>query len=268
MPQTDFRRALMRGALAMAVCGAVLRSVFLMTAFDGQWLLPRGSRVLLITVVFSLAMFGGLWFLSSRLNRLPGTEGCFTSEGRWLFGKLAAASLLFFGGGLSLLGMDPAAEAVNRWAALGTMAAALSLAVTALARSRGTGLFWVRLVLPLMVGLNLVLRFRDWSHDPLVIHITPALLTYACALVESTLLTGFPLGAGHRRSAVLFGLAGACFACMGLPDYVFGLHKDLGALLTLLGPTLWGLTAALELLRESVQTEEAPADSGELPGES
>ena len=259
MPHASDTRPLLWTAAGAAVCGIGLRILVLTQAVDQGGLLPQGSPLLLITVLLCLAGFGALWLQCLRLNPLPGTEACFAREGIWLFGRLAAAVLLFLGGVLRLTAAGEEAGSLYLWAALASMAAGLSMAVVALVRSRGPALFWLRLLLALSVGMNLVLRFQDWSHDPLVIHIVPMLLAYACSLVETALLSGFSLGAGHRRSSVLFGLAGACFLCMGLPDLVLGSGPRPGDFLTLLGPVIWGLAAALDLLRRSVQ-EEAAAD--------
>lgn len=244
-------------AVLCAVVLAVLRAVILKTSFDESGLLPAGSPAQPLTVLAAACCFAVLCLLSLRLNRLPGTEACFSRSSVSLFLRLAAAILVFFGALMTIL--NGTAAATHRVAAFSGLAAALSMLWTALSPSRGSSLFWLRLVTALYAAAALILRFRDWSHDPQIIHIVPLLLTWTCCMVETMLLTGFPLNAGHRRSAVLFGLAGAVFACMLLPDCLLGLRKDLPDLLTLLGLVLWGAEAAVSLLRKPVQEEEAPA---------
>jgi hypothetical protein len=265
MEQKRYAAALRWAAPGSAAALALLRVTVLKTAFEENGLLPVGSKALLLTVIAAAAFFAGLWFLSTRLNRLPGTEACFSSKPGWLFLKLTAAGLVFLGAFFTLTGGQEA-ESAERTAALFGAAAAVLMAFTALKLERGVPFFWVRLVPALYTGASLILRFRSWSHDPLVIHLVPVLLAWTCCMVEMMLLTGFPLKAGHRRSGVLFGLAAGIFACMTIPDYVLGLRTNLPELLTLLGLSVWCAAAALELLREQVQTEQAPTPA-EAPSE-
>ena len=237
---------------------AILRVVLLKTAFDADGLLPVGSPALPLTALAAACSFAALCLLSLRLNRLPGSEACFSRSPIALFLRLAAAILVFFGALTTILnGTD---TPVKRVAAFSGLAAALAMLWTALSTDRGRSLFWLRLVTALYAAAALILRFRDWSHEPLIIHIIPLLLAWNFCMVETMLLTGFPLGAGHRRSTVLFGLAAAVFVCMLLPDYLLGQRTDLPDLLTLLGLALWGCEAGCSLLRESVQKQEVISD--------
>lgn len=246
-------------AVCCALFLAALRAVILKTAFDENGLLPVGSAALPLTVAACACVFAGLWALSTRLNRLPGTEACFTREPVFLACRLCAAVLVFFGALTALLDGGAELGRIGRLAAVSGFAAALAMLWTALSRERGRTLFWLRLIPALFTGAALILRFRNWSHDPMTIHIAPLLLAWTCGMVEMMLLTGFPLGAGHRRSGVLFGLAAGVFTCMAVPDYILGWQTGLSDLLTLLGVSLWCAEAAFSLLRRQVQEERPPA---------
>ena len=251
---------LLTALAAAALVG--LRIFHLKTAFDENGLLPPGSTALTLTVVASALVFFCLLGLTLRLNRLPGTEACFSDEKRWLPPKLAAAALLFAGTAMLLLDQTAVMTLAQRLITLCGLAAALGMIGTAVASKRGAGLFWLRLLLALFTGAWLVLRFRSWSQDPMVIHTAPLLLAWVCAMMETMLLSGFSLNAGRRRSAVLFGLCAGCFACMTAVDNVLGQRSELAELLILLGVALWCVTAALELLRPEVQNEtEIPVDN-------
>lgn len=263
MEHTKTARLLRWVAVACAVILTALRVGILKTALDENGLLPPGSKALIVTVLAAACCFAALWLLSLRLNRLPGSEACFTKHPVFLGCRLAAAVLVFFGGLLALLDGKNALDQTGRLAAVSGIAAALAMLWTALASDRGKLLFWPRLVTALFTGAALIIRFRDWSHDPLIIHITPLLLAWTCCMVETMLLSGFPLGAGHRRSGVLFGLAAGVFACMAVPDYLLGLQSGLPDLLTLLGLALWCAEAAFALLRDRVQTETQPEPAEE-----
>ena len=255
MKRSKTARALCWASVLGAAALTVLRAVILKTSFDENGLLPVGSLAQPLTVLAAACCFAVLCILTLRLNRLPGTEACFSRSPVSLFLRLAAAILVFFGALTTILGGSE--TTVQRIAAFSGLAAALAMLWTALSPDRSSSLFWLRLVTALYAAAALILRFRDWSHDPQIIHVVPLLLPWTCCMVETMLLTGFPLNAGHRRSGVLFGLAAAVFACMLLPDCLFGLRKDLPELLTLLGLVLWGAEAAGSLLRRDVQDEEA-----------
>lgn len=253
-------------ALGGATILTAVRIFLLRTAFDENGLLPPKSGALLLTVLLCAGVFFGLALLCLRLNRLPGGETCF-ADVRWQrFPRLAAAVMLFCGCAMLLLDREATETLAERLVAIGGLLAALGMTWTAVSTRRGPGLFWCRLLPALFSGAALTLRFQGWNHDPLIIRITPPLLAWVCCMVETMLLTGFPLKAGHRRSSVLFGLCAGIFTCMTMADYLLGQSADLSEALILLGLALWCVTAALELLRPQVQEEpaaELPDASGE-----
>lgn len=253
----------------IAVCCAVLlagfRVLVLQTAIDKDGLLPRGSIALPATVLLCAAAFAALWILSAKLNRLPGREALFSVQGLWLPLKLIASGLLMAGSVLALLDLQQLSfkSAETLIPAAGVVSAML-MCWNSLSEPRGKGFFWVRLVPALFTGAALVMHFRSWSHNPMVIYIVPVLLSWACCMMDTMLLSGFPLNVGHRRSAILFGLGAGVFAFMALPDYFltariplpdsFLARMTLSDLLTLLGLSGWCFTAALELIRHRAQT--------------
>ena len=252
----------------IAICCIVLlvgfRVLVLQTAIDKDGLLPRGSIALPATVLLCAAVFAALWILSSKLNRLPGREALFSVQGAWLPLKLIAAGLLLAGSVMSLLELQQLSfrSAETLIPAVGAVSGML-MGWTSLCEPRGKGFFWIRLIPSLFTGAALVMRFRSWSHNPMVIYIVPVLFSWACCMVEMMLLSGFSLNVGHRRSAVLFGLGAGIFACMAVPDYfltkqiplpdAFLARMTLPDLLTILGLSLWCFVAALELMRRRAQ---------------
>ena len=239
-----------------AVLLAALRVTILKTAFDDSGLLPIGSLALPVTVGVCACFFVILWLLSLKLNARPGRESAFSVQGIWLPLKLAAAGLLMAGSVLTLLNLEHLAvkDPETVIPCVGALSALL-MVWNSMSERRGTGFFWARLIPTLFVGAALVLRYRVWNHDPLVIHLVPVLLAWTCCMVEMMLLAGFSLNVGHRRSAVLFGLSAGMFTCMTLPDFFLTDWIGLPDMLTLLGLALWGFVAALELLRERSQTK-------------
>ena len=264
MEHTRSARVLRWAAPVCAAALVLLRVVSLQTAFQENGLLPAGSPVLPLTVFACACAFAALCVPSLGLNRLPGTEQCFSRKNGWVGCKLGAAGLVTLGALLTLLNGRQEPDLAQRVAAFAGIGAGVCLMLVAMTAERGPRFFWLRLLPALYTGAMLILYFRVWSHDPMVIHITPLLLAWTCAMVEMMLLTGFPLGAGHRRSAVLFGLAAGVFACMSVPDYFLRPGNSLQDLVLLLGAALWCAASAWELLRDEVQTEEPPAEPEEV----
>lgn len=258
MEHTKYAKLLRIAAPLGALLLAVFRVVTLKTALDEDGLLPLGSPILPLTVLLCAAVGCCLWLLCLRLNRLPGRENCFSDGAVPLLLRLAAAIAVFFGALLPLLERQTEpdkAELAIHWAGVAS-GLALTWLAAAPASYRKSWSFWLRLLPALYSVAALILRFREWSHDPLVIHFAPLLLCWTCCMVEMMLLSGYSLGAGHRRSGVLFGLGAGVFACMALPDQFLGQSSGLSELLSTMGLALWCAAAGFDLLRSRVQTEQ------------
>ena len=213
-------------AAAFAVCAALLRAYILKNCFDQAGLLAAGSHALIWLMLLSAVCFAALLWFSLRLNRLPGTNDCLRVNGFVLFPLLLAAIGVFFGSLFRLLDEGSSMTQVERMAELLGMLAAICMALSALMRETlGKAGFWLLVPLTVYTGASLLIRFQDWSHEPMLIELVPELLTMICAMLTNALVPGFMLGAGHRRSTVLFGLMTGFFAAMALPDYLLGVNS-------------------------------------------
>ena len=252
-------------AAAFAVCAALLRAYILKNCFDQAGLLAAGSHALIWLMLLSAVCFAALLWFSLRLNRLPGTNDCLRVNGFVLFPLLLAAIGVFFGSLFRLLDEGSSMTQVERMAELLGMLAAICMALSALMRETlGKAGFWLLVPLTVYTGASLLIRFQGWSHEPMLIELVPQLLTMICAMLTNALVPGFMLGAGHRRSTVLFGLMTGFFAAMALPDYLLGVNSARSDLMIYLGFALWAVVHALLLLRRGVQDE--TAEPVVLPG--
>ena len=252
-------------AAAFAVCAALLRAYILKNCFDQAGLLAAGSHALIWLMLLSAVCFAALLWFSLRLNRLPGTNDCLRVNGFVLFPLLLAAIGVFFGSLFRLLDEGSSMTQVERMAELLGMLAAICMALSALMRETlGKAGFWLLVPLTVYTGASLLIRFQGWSHEPMLIELVPQLLTMICAMLTNALVPGFMLGAGHRRSTVLFGLMTGFFAAMALPDYLLGAKTARSDLMIYLGFALWAVVHALLLLRRGVQDE--TAEPVVLPG--
>ena len=219
-------------------------------ALGAAGLLFAGSMVLLLDPAGEASMVWGAWWGLAAALCMAGT----VLEGISLWAGLSAVGLLLAGSLTVLLKVDPQDRALL-WAARGSLVAALALGAAMLG-SREKRVFWLRLPPALFATLSLILRFRSWSQDPLVIHVAPSLLAWVCVMVELVLLPGFALNAGHRRSGVLFGLAAGVYTLGLLPDLLLTGRGSASELLSVLGLGCWCVVPALALLRDLVQQEE------------
>ena len=266
---------MLRAALGFAAALLGLRLYTLLCAVGEDGLLPRGSWVLPLTVLLSAACFVTLGLLGLRLNRLPGADRCFVG-GAWESCGIFAGLLLFAGSLISLLQTAELgslnallqtrayAEFALRLSHVLGMASGASMIAVILLRRNGKNSYWPQALMSFFMLLSMVLRFRDWSHEPLVIEIVPQLLALICSMVCVMLISGFALGVGHRRSSVSFGLCAGIFTLTALPDFLLrGLSA--GDLLICLGLGLWCAVHALRLLQPDVQNETAPEAADEAP---
>ena len=259
MQHSRFSRPTVLAAAVWSVAAFVLRFWILKSSFDVNGILMADSRAMLWTFLFSLVGFAGLTLLCLQLSRLPGTNACFLKNSFDIFPALFAAALLLAGCLLRLSDSSLSLDGAQRLTEVGgAVSAALMAAVVFLREKLSKNGFWAQLPLALYTGVSLVLRFRVWSHDPMIIDIAPQLLTMICAMLCCVMLTAFPLGAGHRRSTVLFGLLTVLFTLMALPDYLVAVKQSFSDLLIFLGLALWCGTHALLLLRKHVQDEPEP----------
>lgn len=264
MRHARYSRPILLAAAVWSAAAFGIRTWILKRSPVVNHLLMAERSALLWSMLFLLVGFVGLAALCLRLNRLPGTDACFDEAGLGVIPALLAALLLLLGCIFRLTAADSALDLAQRLTELLGLVSALLMAVTVLFRDRlGRLAFWTRLPLALYAGVTLVLRFRAWSHDPMIIDFAPQLLTVVSAMLAATLLTAFPLGVGHRRSTVLFGLATFVFVSMAIPDYLFAEEQSLAELMIFLGLALWGATHACLLLRAQVQDETAPEPPAE-----
>ena len=261
MQHSRFSRPVLLAAAVWSAAAFALRFWILKNSLDVNGILFADSPALTWTVVFSLAGFVGLALLCFRLSRLPGTDRCFLGS------SIPVLPAAFAGCILRLTDAGASLDRAMRLTEIGGIVSAAGMAVLTFLRERlGKHGFWIRLLLALYTCVSLILRFRVWSHDPMIIDIVPQLLAMICAMLSCVLLTAFPLGAGHRRSTVLFSLMAFLFTAMSLPDYLIAIKIGLADLLIYLGLALWCATHACLLLRKQVQDEPeppAPAEGGE-----
>lgn len=124
--------------------------------------------------------------------------------------------------------------------AVGGLIAAVCWVVVALQRQQGTqpsaGLF----MLPaLFYAVDLIIEFRDWSRDPLILDYCFQLLSSIFVMCATYHLGGFSLGRGKRRITIFYCLCGIVVSAAAMVgEGLGGMLKTGAAMLWLLG-NLW-----------------------------
>ena len=257
--QSRFSSRILLCAVGFSAALLALRLYTLLSALDPGGLLPRSSPVLPITAVLCAVCFAAICLLGLQLNRRPGSAACFPRSSGWRCIRLDAGCALSLGSLLSLLHGADLAGIEQAGHLLGLVCGA-GMLVLALAAREGQGSFWPRALLTGYGLLALVIRFRDWSHEPLVIDIIPRLLALLCDMVCAMFLAGFPLKVGRRRSTVCFGLCAGIFTLMAVPDFLFR-SIAVGEALIYLGFGCWCAVHALQLLADPETAAGTPPEA-------
>lgn len=255
--------AVLIGVLTGVSCiaGAFLRQYQLARCMDEAGLLARGSSMGYVLAAFVAVVLGLLAILCSRLNRLPGTERCFSPAAGYLVPTAVGAGAMLLGCALGLF-----SEELPGLYLAGAVAAILLL-VAAFLRYFGKNVNFLLLLLPsLFLVVKLFLDFKGWSYDPAVIDFCFLLLASICTLLSVVNLTAFCFGVGKRRATVFWCMAAGIFTAMTLPDFLHAGSARMGELLVYGGLGVWCVSSGLQLLRGCVQNEQ-PAPEPETPPE-
>lgn len=265
------RSRLSRRVLLCAGCFAAallaLRLYTLLGALGPEGLLPRDSLLPQITAGLCVCCFAVLCVLCLKLDSRPGSYACFSWNGVFLFCRLLAGLFLALGCLFSLIRGRAEPDTIQTVYLSVGLFCGLGMILITLTRSVAAG-FWTQALLTVFAVAGMVLRFRTWSHEPLVIDILPSLLALICDMVGVMLIAGFALRVGHRRSTVLFGLCAGIFTLMALPDF-FAQRTPVGEALIYLGLGLWCAAHGLTVLKAAGRTpKRAEEPSGPAPAES
>ena len=101
--------------------------------------------------------------------------------------------------------------------ALGGIVTAVCWVVIALQRQQDMTPSALAFMIPaLFYALHIVIEFRDWSRDPLILDYCFALLAGLCTMCATFHLGGFSLGRGKRRVSVFYCLCGVVFCAVAM----------------------------------------------------
>ena len=252
------RQWILCAAALLGLLGLVLRWYVLQNCMDQAHMLLPGSGALTALLIYILTAVGIMAALIWGTNKVPGGEACFSRAPGWLFAGLAGAVAVCLGSLAQLLSR-PDLDAFGRYVALGGILSGVLMALSALLRGKPSKiLFWTSVVPGVWALAKLIWNFKDWSFDPMVVDFCLRLSALICATIALYLHSGFPLGWGEKRFTIFWGLCAGIFTLAALPDYFMRWGFTAPELLILFGMAAYGVTGALQLLRDAPQSATPP----------
>lgn len=213
-----------------AAVAFLLRHIQLLTQIDtsGRIMAGAGKGPLTwICLILLLASAGYAFLLSPRE----------TLEGRSVPALILTLAAAFF----AALG-SIAMWKVNPVLTVGGLAAAVCWVILALQRQQGTLPSAIWFMLPaLFNAVELIVQFRDWSRDPLLLDYCFDLFAAIFVMCATFHLGGFSLGRGHRRRSVFYSMGGVIFCAVAMAG------SSVMEAMPMIGSILW-LMANLWLL--------------------
>lgn len=216
--------------VAGAVVAYLLRSIQLATQLDATGRIMAGAGkgpLTWICLILVLASAGYAFLLSPR-EEMP----CDPLPAMIL--TLAAAFFAALG--------SISAWKISPLLTLGGVVTAVCWVILALRRRQGIQPHALLFMLPaLFNAVELIVRFRDWSRDPLLLDYCFDLFAAIFIMFATYHLGGFSLGRGHRRRSVFYCMGGIMFSAVAVAG------NSLLTAMPLIGAVLW-LMANLWLL--------------------
>ena len=143
---------------------------------------------------------------------------------------------------------------VNAVLALGGFVAAVCWVAVALVRRQGTTPSAALFMLPaLFYAVELIIEFRGWSRDPLIMDYCFDLFALICVMCATFHLGGFSFQKGKRKLTVFYCICGVMFGAIAAAGYADGAAKEtaqLAGLFIQAGNILWLLVNLWLLMEE------------------
>lgn len=219
--------------VAMAVVVYILRHVQLQTQLDeaGKIVAGAGKGPLTWICLICAVLAAVYSFLLKKKDTPVGKSPVSTVL------TLAAAFLMAMGGASTLQ--------QNMILGMGSLVSAVCWVIIALQRQQDTEPSAVLFMVPaLFYAVELIVRFRDWSRDPLILDYCFELFASLSVMCATYHLGGFSLGVGKRRLTVFYCLCGVIFSATAMAGVGVVSHLATG------GAALWLLSNLWLLLSE------------------
>lgn len=221
-----------------AVLGAAARALFLTLGLDHQGLPVSNHPTVYLQVGLCILFALGCLFLSLKSSCRD------TGFGLWAQPRVSVPAVV--GGALVLLGAmgellfsGQAVPAGLLLCALGVISG-LCLILSHRFRISGNRNNAPTELLPVVyLVIKLIVNFKNWSVDPVILHYFPTLMALIFALLSLYGGVGFLFDAGKPRKTLCYGALCVFFSAMAAVDGLLG--ENPGITMTYLGLLMWNL---------------------------
>ncbi len=248
MKQKGMRISLLGAALILSVGGFFLRRHHLAVGFTDAGL-PNGKGAALLIILCAVAVIGSIAVSVFMKKRAPVAD-VFPAD-------KTALVLYFVSGGLTAVAgaaglINPASMGLNtalfsRLTSAVGVAAGFSMVAMGMGQYKKQSPSAMTWMLPTgYYILQILLRFRGWSIDPMVMDYAFKLFSLLGGMLTACFVAGFAVGEGKGRTALCFSLVGIVFSAITLAEGGFGTILLHGGTLLFCLANAWQLTSAKE----------------------
>lgn len=212
--------------LAAAAAGAALRAAQLQIVFDADGLPTAGHPLTWVLCIYCILVVLAAGFYCLRLPArasaravlradLPATVLSAAGGVLLLFACLLEAAeilLTLRGSGQQML------SALSLLLCVAGMLCGLLILASAAARQKGSRpVIWLYLVPFLYIMVRLVLDFKSWSSDPVILDYCFCLFAQICVMGGAYRIGGYCFDQGRRRLTAFWSMTGVFFCAVSLP---------------------------------------------------
>jgi hypothetical protein len=212
--------------LAVSVAGCVLRGAQLSRAFDADGLPVSGHPLTWVLVIGCVVAVLGLGLFCLRLPQRKTWKAVYRTSMPDLVLSMAAGFLLILASLLHIaqefLGLHTSSEQLTTALKIvidvvGIVSGLCVIAAAGL-RHKGEAPKSVAYILPfLFVLFRLVLDFRTWSSDPIILDYCFKLFALLCTMGGAYRIGGFCFDQGRRRLTAFWSMTGVFFCAVAMP---------------------------------------------------
>ena len=242
MEQKLRRLPVMIVTVLLAAAAFFLRRNQLKTAFDSIGVIPGAGRLFIWITIAVVLLFAVYAFF------LRGRKKYTSISSRWMpllaVSCVAAAILLLS----SILRLTAMTQKLDLLVAFGGVITAACWAGTAMSRYQAKRAHGVLMLLPaVFYVVDLVLQFRLWTRDPIILDYCYDLLALICTMCALFHLGGYSFDQGNRRVTTFFTMCGVFFNAAAMAG------APVAVMLGYFAAALWLLVNLWLLLRPASQ---------------
>ncbi len=247
MKRKGMQISLLGAALALSAGGFFLRRHHLAVGFDAAGL-PNGKGAAALIVLCAVTVI--LSIVAAAAKKRAPVADVFPADKTALIFYFVAGGLTAVAGAVGLI--DPASMALSatmfsRLASAVGVAAGFSMVAMGMGQYQKKSPAALAWMMPTVYYiLQILLRFRGWSTDPMVMDYAFKLFSLLGGMLTACFVAGFAVGEGKGRTSLCFSLMGLVFSAITLAEGGFGNILLHGGTLLFCLASAWQLTSAKE----------------------